>query len=149
MNEHRARVDEMVAGYRRSKEEVDSVYQRLTGITASAASSDDGVTSTVSSRGTLIDLVIDERAYRRYTPAQLAEQIILTTASASSTVFDRASALFAPLLPHYRDSEPNAPEPPLASIAAVTRPVTQKLIQNCVEEGSFSEQDWVRDEAWS
>lgn len=155
MNEHRVRVEELVAEYRQSKLHLGSVHQQLSTITASAASSDGAVTSTVSARGTLIDLVIDDQAYRRYQPVELAEQIILATASASSTVAAQASALLAPLLP-----QPSSTSSSLGlSLKKVQHgglegrrldePEASMRGNQNREEGDFAEQDWVRDEAWS
>lgn len=106
MTDHRARVDELLAEYRRSREQLAAAHQRLAQITASASSADGSVTATVGARGTLTGLDITDEAYRRYQPSELAEQILRATAAATTAALTDASEVLAPALP--ADADPQA-----------------------------------------
>lgn len=103
MTEYRARVDDLLAEYRRSRETLADVHHRLAAVSASASSSDGSVTATVGPRGTLTALTITDEAYRRHQPAELAALIVKTTAAASASALADASAVLAPALPSGTD----------------------------------------------
>lgn len=105
MTEHRARVDELLAEYRRSRDHLATVHQQLTAITASASSADGSVTATVGPRGTLTGLSITDEAYRTYRPDELAVQIMRAAAAASASALADASEVIAPALPPGSDPE--------------------------------------------
>lgn len=105
MTEHRARVDELLAEYRRSRDHLATVHQQLTAITASASSADGSVTATVGPRGTLTGLSITDEAYRTYRPDELAVQIMRAAAAASASALADASEVIAPALPSGSDPE--------------------------------------------
>lgn len=104
--DHRAQVEDLIAGYRRSREELGAVQRRLVTIQETVTSDDGLVTVTVSSSGTLLSLDIAESAYRELRPPELAALIIRTTALATARVTRAASEVLAPVLP--ADTDPDA-----------------------------------------
>lgn len=104
--DHRAQVEDLLADYRRSRDELASVHQRLASISESATSPDGLVTATVGAAGTLTELVIADAAYRQHRPADLAALIVATTAAAADRVAKLAAEAVAPVLPV--DTDPAA-----------------------------------------
>lgn len=140
MTEYRARVDELLAEHRRSREHLATVHQQLAAISASASSDDGSVTATVGPRGTLTGLTITDDAYRTYQPSELAAQILRATAAASAAALADASEVIAPALPPDTDPQavllgtgdlaPREPEP------AAVRPSGE-------DEDDFDERSWL------
>ena len=97
--DHRAQVDELLADYRRSRDQLAGVHQRLASISESATSPDGLVTATVGSGGTLTGLTIADAAYRQFRPADLAALILETTAAAADRAAKLATEVVAPVLP--------------------------------------------------
>lgn len=106
MADHRAQVEDLLAGYRRSREQLGAVQRSLAGVRETVTSEDGRVTVTVSSSGTLVDLTIEDDAYRALRPAELAELIVGTTAAATALATRQASEVLAPVLP--ADTDPAA-----------------------------------------
>jgi DNA-binding protein YbaB len=102
---YRAQIDELLADYHRSREQLASVQRRLSSISESAGSADGLVTATVGSRGTLTGLRLDEQVYERYRPEELAEQIVRAAAAAAVQALDDVAALLAPILPAGTDAQ--------------------------------------------
>jgi DNA-binding protein YbaB len=96
---HRDEVAELLADYRRSREQLASVQRTLLSIAESATSPDGLVTATVDSAGTLSGLVLAEEAYRRYRPAELADVVLRTSRAAAVRAGERAREALAPVLP--------------------------------------------------
>lgn len=105
MTDHHARVEELLAEYRRSKEHLAAVQRDLGAISASASSADGSITATVGPRGTLTQLAITDDAYRRFPPAELAKEIVRVTASATVQALSEAGELLAPALPSGTDPQ--------------------------------------------
>lgn len=99
MTDHRDEVDQLMADYRRSREQLASVHRALLSITESASSPDGMVTASVDSTGTLSGLTITEEAYRRYRPAELADAVVRAARSAAVKAGERARQALAPALP--------------------------------------------------
>ncbi|CCH34888.1 YbaB/EbfC family nucleoid-associated protein [Actinosynnema sp. NPDC047251] len=102
--DHRAQVDELLADYRRSRDQLASVHRDLAGITAAATSPDGTVTATVGAQGTLTDLELTDAAYR-LRPAQLAQVILRTTQEAAAKAAERTYRTLGPVLPAGTDPE--------------------------------------------
>lgn len=96
--DHRARVEEALADYRRSRERLAEVRAELAGIVESATSTDDTVSVTVGPQGTLRDLRIAENAYERQRPSQLAATIVGLADKAARAAAVRAEDVLAPAL---------------------------------------------------
>ena len=105
-SDHRGQVEELLADYRRTRDQLASVQRDLAGIAASATSPDGTVTATVGTGGTLTDLVLADNAYRSHRPAQLAELILRTTEAAVAEAAERTYRTLAPVLP--ADTDPAA-----------------------------------------
>lgn len=137
MSEHRAQVEELVADYRRSRDELASVQRELNAVTASASDPERLITATVGPRGTLTKLTISDEAYRRYRPAELADQIVRVTAEASVRALSAAGEIMAPALPSGTD--PQALLLGTADLGAsdVSRP------RHAPDEDSYEDQNWV------
>jgi hypothetical protein len=122
--DHRASVDDLLADYRRSREQLAGVHRELASIAESATDADELITVTVSARGSIVGLEITEGAYRVYRPDQLARQIVLVAGMATTKAVRAAGQALAPVLPVASDPdallrgtadlrpEEYAPEPP-------------------------------------
>jgi DNA-binding protein YbaB len=102
--DHRAQVDELLAAYRRSRDQLASVQRDLARISGSATSPDGSVTAVVDAKGTLTDLELGDHAYR-LRPAQLAELIVRTTREAAAKAAEGAYRTLSPVLPAGTDPE--------------------------------------------
>ncbi|GAB2961110.1 YbaB/EbfC family nucleoid-associated protein [Amycolatopsis acidiphila] len=137
MSEHHAQVEELLADYRRSREQLASVQRELSAVTASASDPERLVTATVGPRGTLTGLVISDEAYRRYRPAELAEQIVRATAAATVRALAAAGDIMAPALP--AGTDPQALLLGTADLGGseVSRP------RHALDEDSYEDQNWI------
>lgn len=137
MSEHRAQVEELVADYRRSRDELASVQRELSAVTASASDPERLISVTVGPRGTLTELAISDEAYRRYRPAELADQIVRVAAAASVRALSAAGEVMVPALPSGTD--PQALLLGTADLGAsdVSRP------RYAPDEDSYEDQNWV------
>lgn len=104
--DHRAQVDDLIAGYRRSREQLGTVQRQLATVRETATSDDGMVAVTVSSSGTLVGLDIADGAYRAMRPAELAAVIVRVTAEATARAARVAGEVLAPVLP--TDTDPEA-----------------------------------------
>jgi len=103
--DHAAQVEELLADYRRSRDQLAGVHTALAAISESATSPCGLVTATVSAQGALTALTIDDGAYRRYRPAELATVVVRTTAAADALAARAAGHVVAPVLPAGTDPE--------------------------------------------
>jgi DNA-binding protein YbaB len=103
--DHRAQVDDLLADYRRSRDQLASVHHRLASISETASSPDGLVTVTVGSGGTLTGLTIADGAYRQHRPADLAAMIVATTEAAVGRAAKLATEVIVPVLPAGTDPE--------------------------------------------
>lgn len=103
---HRDEVAELLADYRRGREELASVQRTLLSISESATSPDGLVRATVDATGALSGLVIDDEAYRHHRPAELADAVLRATRTAAARAGERARQALAPVLP--ADADPGA-----------------------------------------
>ncbi|HJP78143.1 MAG TPA: YbaB/EbfC family nucleoid-associated protein [Pseudonocardiaceae bacterium] len=106
MTSHSDQVEALLADYRRTREQLAEVHQALLAIKESVTNPDGLVTATVGPQGNLLGLVISDAAYQRYRAAELAQEIVRTTAAAAARAAERANATLRPVLP--ADSDPAA-----------------------------------------
>jgi DNA-binding protein YbaB len=140
--DHQAQVDQLMAEYRRSREQLVSVQRGLAAVTASATSHDELVTVTVGVHGTLTGLVIEQDAYRRYRPGELAELIVRTTEVAVARVVRRMHEELAPVLPSGAD--PDAILKGRGDLADIE--VEPALVPpKPAEDDSFENRTWLSD----
>lgn len=138
--DHRAQVEELLADYRRSREQLGAVHRRLATIQESASSEDGLVTATVGAHGQLVGLVIVESVYRKLRPHELAERIVELTATAAAKVTRAAGEAIAPVLPRGTD-----PEALLRGTADLTRSELQPARPDAVDsDETFEDLSWMR-----
>jgi len=135
--DHRAQVEELLAGYRRSREQLGAVQRTLATLQASATSEDGLVTVTVGAQGRLTELVIVDSAYRKLRPHELAATIVALTATAAAKASRAAGEALAPVLPP--DTDPDA----LLRGTADLTPAELKPEPPDAEE-TFEDLSWMR-----
>jgi DNA-binding protein YbaB len=101
--DHRAQVEDLLADYRRSREQLAAAHRALASVRESVASEDGMVTATVGAQGTLTGLVIADAAYQRYRPAELAGLVVRITASAAARAAGQAQRALQDVLPASAD----------------------------------------------
>jgi DNA-binding protein YbaB len=142
--DHQSEVDQLMADYRRSREQLVAVQRGLASIRETATSHDELVTVTVGPRGTLVDLVIDDRAYQRLRPAELAELIVRTTDVAVAGATKRMHDQLTPVLP--AGSDPEAVlggRADLADSEVEPEPQPGRHAQRQREDDSFEHRSWL------
>lgn len=135
--DHRAQVEELLAGYRRSREQLGVVHRTLAALKESATSDDGLVTVTVGPQGQLCELVIVDSAYRKLRPHELAETIVELTEKATLLAARKAGEVLAPVLPP--DTDPDA----LLRGTADLTPAELKVEQPGAEE-TFEDITWMQ-----
>lgn len=137
--DHRAEVAELLADYRRSREQLASVHRRLASISESVTSDDGMVTATVDPHGTLTELAIADTAYQRYRPAELARLVVRTTRAAAERATAVAHRALQDVLP--ADTDPEALLRGRADLRdeEITPPPTA-----ADDEPSFEQQSWLQ-----
>lgn len=103
--DHRAQVEDLMAGYRRSREQLAGVQRALAALTASATSPCGLVTATVSAQGALTGLVIDDAAYRAHRPQALAALVVRVAGEAAAEAARAAARVVEPVLPAGADPD--------------------------------------------
>ncbi|GAA1277870.1 YbaB/EbfC family nucleoid-associated protein [Saccharothrix xinjiangensis] len=102
--DHRARVDELLADYRRSRDQLASVQRDLARVSAAATSPGGEVTAVVDARGTLTDLELTADAYR-LRPDRLAQLVVRTAREAVAKAAEHTYQALSPVLPAGTDPE--------------------------------------------
>jgi DNA-binding protein YbaB len=136
--DHRAQVEDLLAGYRRSREQLGAVHRELATVQETVTSDDGMVTVTVSATGALVDLTIAENAYRQLRPVELAALIVRATAVATARAARTAGAVLAPVLPP--DSDPEA----LLRGTADLTPAEVTPQPVVLPEESYENQTWMQ-----
>lgn len=136
--DHRAQVEDLIAGYRRSREQLGTVQRQLATVRETVTSEDGLVAVTVCASGALAGLVIAESAYRILRPADLAALIVRTTAEATARVTRAASEVLAPVLP--TDSDPEA----LLRGSADLSPAELTPVPVAEPDENFEDKSWMR-----
>jgi hypothetical protein len=95
----RARLDELLGDYDRLRLSLADAQRRMRVMTGTAASSDGSVKAAVDFRGRLAGLDIEPRAYRRFSPSQLADEIRRLAEQAAAQVSGEMAEVMAPFLP--------------------------------------------------
>jgi hypothetical protein len=147
VTEHRAQVDELLADYRRGRDQLASVHRDLASISESACDDAGLVTATVGPRGTLTGLKIADEAYQKYRPGELADEIVRVTAAATVKAITGAGELLAPVLPDGTD-----PQALLLGTgdlrAGEITPRRAPAEDRDDDEASFEEKSWVEEQQW-
>lgn len=85
----KAYLESLTGQIKKLVEEGPEIAQRASQLQASATSPDGLVTATVDARGSLIELELDPRIYRRPNSVELGELIVETTRQAAATVTEQ------------------------------------------------------------
>ncbi|MEV7320191.1 YbaB/EbfC family nucleoid-associated protein [Streptomyces sp. NPDC093970] len=91
--------DDLFEAYRARRAEAEQLQKRVRETTASVVAPRQVVKVTVGSRGELTAVEFPTGAYRRLTPAELAEVLMTSVREAQEKVADEVSELLAPHLP--------------------------------------------------
>jgi DNA-binding protein YbaB len=134
MTDHRAEVEELLADYRRSREQLASVHRNLATFTASASSSDGLITATVASNGVLVDLEFHDVAYKNYRPERLASLIVEAATAAAAKAATRANDVVSPVLPAETDPE---------ALLRGTADLAPSELRPPVVEDSYENRTWM------
>lgn len=135
--DHKAQVAELIADYRRSRDQLGTVQRAFREVRETASSEDGAVTATVGPRGALVDLKITENAYQRYRAAELAQLVLRVTAAAAELAEASAQRALAPLLP--ADADPRAA---LDGSGDLTPAELNPWARQADED--FEQQNWLR-----
>jgi DNA-binding protein YbaB len=138
MTDHREEVAQLLADYRRSREQLATVQRTLLSIAESASSPDGLIRATVDSAGSLTRLTIADDAYRRYRPAELADAVVRATQAAARLAATRAGDALAPVLPPGGD-----PDAVLAGRADLTPAEIAPVVRPVHDEDSYEETSWL------
>jgi DNA-binding protein YbaB len=95
----KARFEQLASTYERLRSRLADAQERMRAVQGEAADSAAGVRVTVGSRGQLVDLQIEPRAYRRLSPSELAEAIKTLTREAGENAAEEMQRIVGPLLP--------------------------------------------------
>lgn len=137
-SDHRAQVEELLADYRRSREQLASMQQHLAAVSETVTSADGAVTATVGAHGTLTDLIVADDAYRRYRPSDLGKLIVRTVAAAATKASETANRTVSPLLPVQTD-----PAALLAGRADLTPAEVAAPGRHRAEDDSYEDVSWL------
>ena len=99
MTDHHADAEQLLAEYRRSREQLAAVHRALATLSVSESSQDGAITVTVGAQGTLTDLRIHEDTYRHYRPQRLADTVLRLAKAAAEEAAVRAARVIEPVLP--------------------------------------------------
>ncbi|HXS65086.1 MAG TPA: YbaB/EbfC family nucleoid-associated protein [Streptosporangiaceae bacterium] len=95
----RGRIEQLLGDYDRVKANVGQMQRRLAEAEGHAETGDGSVKVTVGPRGELRELRLDPRAYRRFSPSELATEIIELTGQAAREVQKQVGEAMSPFLP--------------------------------------------------
>ncbi|WP_436492139.1 YbaB/EbfC family nucleoid-associated protein [Actinokineospora sp. HUAS TT18] len=135
MADHRAQVEDLLADYRRGRDQLAGVHRALAAINESSTSPCGLVTATVSAQGLLTALSVADGAYRSYRPHELAEVIVAATAAAAASASRVACEIMAPVLPSGTD--------PAAMLRGTADLTPAEIDPLPVEDESFEDVHWL------
>jgi DNA-binding protein YbaB len=92
-------MEELLGEYERLKSNMSAARERMRAMSGSASTTDGSIKVGVDSNARLIRLEIDPKAYRRFSPSQLAEEIQRLYREATKDVMRRVGDVMAPYLP--------------------------------------------------
>jgi hypothetical protein len=95
----RGRLDELLDEYDRVRRDLDAAQARMRVMHGTARSADGTVVVTVDFRGNLTGLELSPRAYTRFSPSLLGEEILRLAGAARTQVTAEMGDVMAPFLP--------------------------------------------------
>lgn len=112
----RTTFEQLLGELDRVKRQADQARNELRKVSGRAESRNGLVKVTVGPRGNVTNLEIFPRAYQKFSPSLLAEEILRLIVEASSQATERAGEVMAPMLPpgmSYADLMEGRAEPPM------------------------------------
>ncbi len=97
--EWQAHIDELMDQYRKMRDNVSEMQQRMTEIVGTAESEDGLISASVSYRGELSELDIDPRVLRSYDSVTLSETLLAVARAATADLRRQLSETMAPYMP--------------------------------------------------
>jgi len=140
VTDQRTQVAELVADYRRSRDQLAAMHQTLAAISESAASHDGLVTATVGAHGRLVDLAVADAAYQRYRPSELARVVVATAEAAAARATEAASRTVGSLLGSQTD--------PAALLAGTADLTPEEIAPPAVRPPSADAEESFEDRSW-
>jgi DNA-binding protein YbaB len=95
----RAQLEQLLGEYDRARGHLAAMQRKMREARGEATSKDRSVTVTVGARGNLITLRIEPRAYRQFSPSELATEITSLAQKATELVAQEFAGVVAPFLP--------------------------------------------------
>ena len=95
----KARFEQLAADYEAMRRNLAAAQKRIQTLTGSAETSDHTVRVEVDFRGNLTGVHLEPRAYNRYSPTLLGEQILRLAKEATAQVTESMAGVMAPFLP--------------------------------------------------
>ncbi|WP_406688784.1 YbaB/EbfC family nucleoid-associated protein [Saccharopolyspora sp. ID03-671] len=142
--DHRARAEELLADYRRSRENLDDTRRDLAAVTATAASDDGRVRVVVGPQGALRELVLADDVAQRMRPAELAATVVRLSAEAARTAAQRTAAVLADVLPAGTDPELLLGPPPEPLPRNETPRRSDVSSGDACDDEDFSDTSWLQ-----
>lgn len=150
--DHRTRVDELLADYRRSRDQLEQVQHELSEMSETARDERESIAVTVGSDGVPCDVRLSREINRHYAPDDLAAEIVRLSRLAADRIAERSEAALAPLLPS--DVDPSAMRQGRADWETSNTPRNDRGVADDVrtessrqepEEGDMAPGSWLRD----
>jgi hypothetical protein len=128
-------IEQLLADYRKEREEADSNRRRVNAVTGTATSRRREVKITVSARGEVSEIDFPTGAFRRMTPKELGEIIRTTIAEARAQALEQVDEIpFARSLFGLKPSEVLTGEFDMNSLLPVD-PQTGDLVRDYLDNG--------------
>jgi DNA-binding protein YbaB len=97
--EWQAHIDELLQELRGKQAQFKDLQEQMAALEATVTAEDDMISVTVNAQGQLKKLELDARIYRKLTPTELADVILLASREAAAQIGDRVRTAVQPLVP--------------------------------------------------
>lgn len=97
--EWQAHIDELLAEYRQKRADLKKLQETMASAEATVTAADDMVTVRVGPQGRLLGLEFNPRVYRKLSPSELAETVLIAVREATAQVGDQVRTAMEPLTP--------------------------------------------------
>lgn len=139
MSGYEQEIEQLLADYRKEREEADENRRRINAVTGTATSRRREVKVTVSARGEVTEVDFPTSAFRRMTPKELGELILTTIAEARAQALEQVDQLpFAKGLFGLKPSEMLTGDLDMDSLLP-NDPHTSELVRDYLEHGFTGE----------
>lgn len=97
--EWQAHIDELLDEYRRKRADLKKLQEMMESAEATVTAADDMITVRVGPQGRLLGLEFDPRVYRKLSPSELADAILVAVQEAAAQVGDQIRAAMESQMP--------------------------------------------------